>query len=65
MDELRKLFIEAKKKNPDLTYGDFIIGDRKPSIRVEINGNVAKVYGEWNAEAIIKRLLKSESILKG
>jgi hypothetical protein len=50
----------------EMTYSEKMREGKTPSKVIKIEGvGTAKIYGEWDAEKLIKRLLKSESIMKG
>jgi hypothetical protein len=58
-------FQEAKKKNPELTYGEFRRKGKTPSMMKHIEGvGTVYLYGEWDAEKLIVRLLQEPSIYK-
>jgi hypothetical protein len=56
-------FQEAKKKNTELTYGEFMRKGKTPSMIKHIEGvGTVYLYGEWNAETLIKRILEEPSM---
>jgi hypothetical protein len=63
-DQSRKAFEEAKKKNPELTYCEFILKGKTPTEVIKIEGvGTVEIYGKMDMEKMVKRLLESNAIM--
>jgi hypothetical protein len=51
-------------KNQESDFATRFRQEKTPSQEIKIEGvGTVKIYGTWNAEKLIKRLLQSESII--